>query len=116
MGKQLSWQEYTLVAEDDNTGYAEIMVHFDEKGKLLRAYCYKDNIPCFQGVDQHGELTGRDWPSKTTPSQNALFVNLPKTIYRYFDRMLFVGMEEEEFKVDKILQAEVMNYKKLQFS
>ena len=113
----MKWQEYTFIAEDDHTGYAEIMVHFNEKGKFLRAYCYKDNIPCFQGVDQHGNLTGRDFPKSTTPSKlNPLFVYLPKTITRYFNRMTIVGMDDEEIAKDSILCEAIKNYKNLQFS
>lgn len=108
------FQEYTVIYENPfDLENCEIMLHFNERGKLTRMYCYKDSIPC---IEKFNENKGYYYvPYKTSPSINPLFVNLPNRLFPVLlPNIYFTEDTVEEFDKDDILQKAVLNYKNLQ--
>lgn len=106
------FQEYTAYwLQEEVKNDPEIYLHFNEKGKLIRAYCYADDIPCTTKYSANWKP--KTIKARTIPSQNPLFVNLTNSFILKNLNKILISIEDDEFNKDEILQLAVKNYKNL---
>ena len=114
------FQEYTAIIINeisDNT--TEVYLHFNELGKLIHAYCWKDDVPCLIKQDKFSEPLEdnygyKEYVPKVKEMTNQLFVKLPLTIANYFNQM-FISLndDKEDWNDDAIMLKALALYPKL---
>lgn len=116
------FQEYTAIIINELYGSkctTEVYLHFNELGKLIHAYCWKDDVPCLIKQNKFSEPLEDDYGykeyrPKVKEMTNQLFVKLPLTIANYFNQM-FISLngDKEDFNDDEIMLKALALYPKL---
>lgn len=124
MENKINWKEYVVSIEDhnQNNGFT-LHLHINEKGKIIRIYTFKDEIPEFCKIDSDGEFIYDKYGDykyislATKPSKiNPLFVDLKiSQILPYLDCCYFDQEDVDNFEnqTDTYLIEAVKKYKKL---
>lgn len=124
MENKINWKEYVVSIEDhnQNNGFT-LHLHINEKGKIIRIYTFKDEIPEFCKIDSDGEFIYDKYGDykyislATKPSKiNPLFVDLKiSQILPYLDLCYFDEEDVDNFNKgkDNHLINAVNKYKKL---
>ena len=112
------FQEYTATVINEICDNTEIMVHFNENGKLIHAYCWKDDVPRLIKQNKFSEPLEDDYGykeyiPKVKEMTNQLFVKLPLTIANYFNQMYFSLHDKEDWNDDDIMLKAIKLYPKL---
>ncbi len=87
----------------------EVHIHLNEKGKIIRTYCWSDDIP---EKETYSEAK-RDYVSsspKITPCRNELFVDISKQWI--INNLQSIYFNEEDY--DEYFELASQNYKNLQ--
>ena len=113
------FQEYTAVIINElSDTTTEIMLHLNEQGKLIYAYCWANNKPTFVKQNAFSEAIDfydgyREYTPKTKPTTNKLFLKLPLTIANYFNQMYISCNDDKGWDNDEIMLKAIARYPKL---
>jgi uncharacterized protein YuzE len=105
--------EITAQFENTNGVFDEIMIHINQKGRIIRAYCWADGIP---QIEKYNERKGEYYVSacKIKKCQNSLFLDISLDWLIKNLGWMYISIDEEsEINLGTPLSNAILNYKEL---